>query len=41
MYKGKYTIGGFEIYVNELNDINKKHLNNKQYLFDTSEFLFK
>ena len=41
VYKGKYTIGGFEIYVNELNDINKKHLNNKQYLFDTSEFLFK
>ena len=40
VYKGKYTIGGFEIYVNELNDINKKHLNNKQYLFDTSEFLF-
>ena len=41
VYKGKYTIGGFEIYVNELNDINKNHLDNKQYLFDTSEFLFK
>ena len=41
VYKGKYTIGGFEIYVNNLNDINKNHLNNKQYLFDTSEFLFK
>ena len=41
VYKGKYTIGGFEIYVNNLNDINKNHLDNKQYLFDTSEFLFK
>ena len=39
--KGKYTIGGFEIYVNKLNDINKSHLDNKQYLFNTSEFLFK
>ena len=41
VYKGKYTIGGFEIYVNKLNDINKSHLDNKQYLFNTSEFLFK
>jgi GT2 family glycosyltransferase len=41
VYRGKYTIGGFEIYVNKLNDINKNHLDNKQYLFDTSEFLFK
>jgi len=40
VYKGKYIIGGFEIYVNKLNDINKSHLDNKQYLFDTSEFLF-
>lgn len=40
-YKGKYKIGSFEIYVNKLNDVNKNHLDNKQYLFDTSEFLFK
>ena len=41
IYKGKYTIGNFEIYVNKLEDINKLHLNNKQYLFNTSEFSFK
>ena len=41
IYKGKYTIGNFEIYVNNLEDINKLHLNNKQYLFNTSEFSFK
>ena len=40
-YKGKYTIGNFKIYVNKLKDINKNHLDNKQYLFDTGEFLFK
>ena len=40
-YKGKYTIGNFKIYVNKLKDINKNYLDNKQYLFDTGEFLFK
>lgn len=39
-YKGKYTIGGFEIYVNNLNDINKNHLDPAQYLFNTKKFIF-
>ncbi len=40
VYKGKYTIGGFEVYVNNLNDINKNHLDSTQYLFNTKEFIF-
>ena len=39
-YKGTYTIGSFKITINNLVDYNKNHLNNKQYLFDTSKFLF-
>lgn len=40
-YKGKYKIECFDIQVNELNDINQNHLDSKQYLFDTSKYLFK
>lgn len=39
-YKGTYTIGSFKITINNLVDYNKNHLDNKQYLFDTSKFLF-
>ena len=38
--KGKYNIGCFDIKINQLVDINQKHIEGSQYLFDTSEFLF-
>lgn len=40
-YKGTYEIGNFKININNLEDYNKKHLNNKQYLFKTSKYKFK
>lgn len=40
-YKGTYKIGNFTITINNLEDSNKKHLSNTQYLFDTSKYLFK
>ena len=39
--KGKYNIGCFDIEVKQLIDINQKHIDGSQYLFDTSEFIFK
>ena len=41
-YKGEYRIGNFVLKINELNDINKKHLNNKQYhlLLKLDDFKF-
>lgn len=38
--KGKYNIGCFNIEVKQLIDINQKHTEGSQYLFDTSEFMF-
>jgi len=40
-YKGTYKIGSFKITINNLLDYNQEHLDNKQYLFDTSKYLFK
>ena len=40
-YKGSYEIGGFKIKINNLVDVNQNHLDNTQYLFDTSEYIFK
>lgn len=40
-YKGTYKIGSFRITINNLINYNYKHLDNKQYLFDTSKFIFK
>lgn len=39
--KGKYNIGCFDIEVNQLVDENQKHIEGSQYVFDTSEYLFK
>lgn len=39
--KGKYNIGCFDIEVNNLIDVNQNHIEGSQYLFDTSEFIFK
>lgn len=39
-YKGTYKIGSFKITVNNLLDYNQEHLDNKQYLFDTSKYIF-
>lgn len=39
-YKGSYEIEGFKINVNNLEDVNQNHLDNTQYLFDTSEYIF-
>jgi len=38
--KGKYNIGCFDIEIKQLVDINQKHIDGSQYLFDTSEFVF-
>lgn len=39
-YKGQYTMGEVKITVNNLVDVNKLHLDNKPYLFNTNEFIF-
>ena len=41
-YKGVYNIGCFEVTVNSLEDINKKHIDSKQYqlLLDINKFKF-
>ena len=39
-YQGTYNMSCFNLEVNNLIDINKTHLNNTQYLFDTQEFIF-
>ena len=41
-YKGSYDIGCFNIKINNLKDMNKKHLNPKQYhlLLDINDFIF-
>tara|TARA_R110000772_G_scaffold67262_2_gene149345 strand:- start:1263 stop:2591 length:1329 start_codon:yes stop_codon:yes gene_type:complete len=38
--QGKYNIGCFDIKIKQLVDINKKHIEGSQYVFDTSEFIF-
>lgn len=38
---GRYEIECFSVEVNKLKDSNLQHLNNKQYLIDTTEFIFK
>lgn len=40
-YKGQYNMGNLKLTINNLVDINQSHLDNKQYLFDTSTFIFK
>lgn len=40
-YKGTYKIGDFTVIINNLEDSNKEHLTNTQYLFDTNEYVFK
>ena len=40
-YKGQYNMGNLKLTINNLVDINQSHLDNKQYLFDTSTFVFK
>ena len=40
-YKGTYKIGSFKITINNLINCNHKHLDNQQYLFDISKFIFK
>jgi len=39
-YKGKYQMNCFEVKINELIDLNQKHLDTQQYLFDVNEFIF-
>ena len=39
--RGSYNIGCFDIKIKELVDINQKHIEGSQYLFDTSKYLFK
>ena len=41
-YKGGYKVGCFDIKINILNDLNKKHLDNKQYdlLLNMDNFKF-
>ena len=40
-YQGEYQIEVFKVLINNLKDVNQHHLDNTQYLFDTSEYIFK